>query len=103
MASAKAAVVDRAANTTLLATTLLYARLATSLRGRGLTTACSGRRCAPPLMPSVSNCLESQVLTSTSAGDHEARWRTIALRITSSFRMHAVSATFCGLPAARSR
>ncbi len=53
--------------------------------------------------PVVSNCLGNQILTSVRAGCHGAPSRAIALRMVSSFRMHAVSATFVGLPASRSR
>lgn len=47
----------------------------------------------------VSNCLPSQVLA-TRQGRLS---RAMAFRMTSSFPMQAVSATFRGFPAARSR
>ena len=47
-----------------------------------------------------SNCLESQVI---SQGLQAVLVRSMALRIVSNFRMHAMSATFFGLPAATKR
>ncbi len=49
-----------------------------------------------------SNCLPCQALTATG-GFHAVRRAIIALRIVRSFRIHAVRATFFGLPAATSR
>ena len=54
----------------------------------------------------VSNCLESQVEGSTSGVACAVQGcvvRTITLRMVSSFRMQATSASFFGLPAANKR
>ena len=59
------------------------------------------------LTSGVSNCLNCQAVASAlaSAGSacHGVLVFAIALRIVSSFRMQATSASFFGLPAARSR
>ena len=54
---------------------------------------------------SVSNCLESQAGISAAArsGDQGCRVRMMVLRMVSSFRMQATSASFLGLPVASSR
>lgn len=52
---------------------------------------------------SLANCLENQAVVMLRSGCQVAPLRTMALRITSSFRMQAVSATLAGLPAWRSR
>ena len=51
----------------------------------------------------VSNRLECQASLSASSAFQATFVRAIAFRIVSSFRMHAVSASFFGLPAASSR
>ena len=64
-----------------------------------------GQSCAlaaPRLSSGVSNCLKSQALTA-SGTRHDSCDRTMLLRMVSSFRMQAVSASFFGFPAASSR
>lgn len=58
-----------------------------------------------PSDSSEGDCLESQVTAEagTIADRHLVSCRIIALSVTSSFRMHAVSACFAVLPLPRSR
>ena len=57
---------------------------------------------SPRRRPEPSNCLEGQAFRAWSAS-HLAPCLTMALRMVSSLRMHAVRATFRGFPAFNSR
>jgi glycosyltransferase involved in cell wall biosynthesis len=72
-------------------------------RGSGSSWPASGASSCAGATRGVSNCLACQAMATRSGAPQRVRCLAMALRMVSSFRMHAVSASFFGLPAASSR